>query len=112
VRPCKGQLIESFHHKEIHMNTQSPQLAQARRRAGRQLGFYIHAAVFVAVNVLLVAINLGVTPTRPWSLFPLLGWGIGLLAHALAALGPFGRLYQALVAREFARLPAAGAEQR
>jgi uncharacterized membrane protein len=47
-------------------------------------GFYIHLTVYLAVNALLVCINLLTTPDRLWCQWPLLGWGIGLLAHALA----------------------------
>jgi hypothetical protein len=48
-------------------------------------GFRIHATVFVAVQVLLVAIwalqwQLGGT-SEPWFLYALGGWGIGLAAH-------------------------------
>src|SRR5262249_33901207 len=59
--------------------------------ARRKVGLYIHATVYVAVNVLLITINLS-TGTGPlWFLWPLLGWGIGLLAHAAAAFSLAGR---------------------
>lgn len=55
-------------------------------RAGRvRVGFYIHLAAYVVVNALLVGVNLLTTPGRLWFFWPLLGWGTGLLAHALAA---------------------------
>jgi hypothetical protein len=88
------------------MSADAPQVAQARRRAARRLGFLIHAAVFAAVNVALIAINVVAAPAYPWAIFPLLGWGFGLLMHGLVAFGVFGRIYQSLVARELARLPA------
>jgi len=45
----------------------------------------IHVAAFVAVNVILLhVINFVATPTVYWAFWPLLGWGIGLLAHGLA----------------------------
>jgi hypothetical protein len=54
--------------------------------AGRaRTGFYIHLAAYLAVNALLVCVNLLTTPARLWFYWPLLGWGVGLLAHALAA---------------------------
>jgi hypothetical protein len=46
--------------------------------------FRTHASVFVAVNLLLVAIWATTTPGYPWFLWPLLGWGIGLVAHFAA----------------------------
>ena len=61
--------------------------AVARRKAG----LYIHATVYVAVNVLLITINLSTATGRLWFKWPLLGWGIGLLAHAVAASSLAGR---------------------
>lgn len=48
-------------------------------------GFLIHAAAYVLVNLLLIAINLLVINQSDdnmiWFVFPLIGWGIGLTAH-------------------------------
>ncbi len=54
----------------------------AKQRAVAKLAFYIHAIVFLIVNVILIAINLTMTPQNIWFIWPLLGWGIGLAAHA------------------------------
>ena len=54
----------------------------AKNRAIAKLGFYIHAAVYVVVNVILALINLITAPQNIWFIWPLLGWGIGLAAHA------------------------------
>ena len=59
--------------------------------ARRKVGLYIHATVYVAVNVLLITINLSTAPGQLWFKWPLLGWGIGLLAHAAAAFSLAGR---------------------
>src|SRR5262249_10575065 len=59
--------------------------------ARRKVGIYIHATVFVAVNVLLITINLSTATGGLWFQWPLLGWGIGLLAHAVAAFSRAGR---------------------
>ena len=58
---------------------------RARRRVRQIRGFYVHVAVFVAVNVLLHLINFAATRKVYWAFWPLVGWGIGLLAHGLAA---------------------------
>ena len=57
---------------------------EAKLRAEAKLGFYIHLAVYSGVNVLLFFIW-GFTGSFPWFVFPLLGWGVGLLAHYLQA---------------------------
>ena len=56
--------------------------ARARRRVGMKMGFYIHALVFVLVNLGLYAINSAVGGTR-WSYLPLMGWGLGLTIHGI-----------------------------
>lgn len=44
----------------------------------------LHAAIFVALNILLHVINFVAAPKVYWAFWPLFGWGIGLLAHGLA----------------------------
>ncbi len=45
----------------------------------------MHAAVFVAVQLLLVVVWAdGDGDAGPWFLYPLLGWGAGLAAHVVA----------------------------
>lgn len=48
----------------------------------RVRGFFVHLFTFVAVNVLLIIVNLLYMPTYYWFLFPLIGWGLLLAAHA------------------------------
>lgn len=76
----------------------------ARRRAGAKIGWYIHAAVYLCVNLGLLALSLA--QGRHWGLYPALGWGLGLLIHGLVvwALAPGSTLMQRLVARERAQL--------
>ena len=50
----------------------------AHKRAGAKLGWYVHAAVYVVVNLFLFAISGYGFGHRPWSIYPLLGWGLGL----------------------------------
>lgn len=47
-------------------------------------GFFIHLFVYVAVNALLIIVNLLYMPTYHWFVFPLLGWGVALAAHGYA----------------------------
>jgi hypothetical protein len=76
----------------------------ARRRAGVKLGFYIHALVYILVNVLLAFLS-GMSG-RHWAVFPALGWGLGLMIHGLVVFlaMPGGGLFQQLMARERASL--------
>ena len=47
----------------------------ARRRAGSKLGWYAHAIIFVLVNAVIFAMSRYGFGQRPWSVYPLLGWG-------------------------------------
>ena len=57
-------------------------------------GFLIYFGAYVAVNVLLLAINLLTTPNTLWFYWPLLGWGIGLAGHAYLVHRAAGRPVQ------------------
>ncbi len=58
--------------------------------AGQALGFRIHAAAFVVIMPLLVAINL-LTGSPYWVQWVLPGWSIGLLSHWWFVRGPGAR---------------------
>ncbi|GAB3470750.1 2TM domain-containing protein [Polaromonas eurypsychrophila] len=76
----------------------------ARKRAGAKLGWYIHASVYLGVNLLLVALSLA--SGRHWAVFPLLGWGIGLAVHGAVVFlitGGAG-IHERLVEQERERL--------
>ncbi|MTJ52079.1 2TM domain-containing protein [Anabaena sp. UHCC 0253] len=45
--------------------------------------FKSHLFIFIAVNSFLVLLNLVVSPSYFWAIFPLLGWGLGLLLHGI-----------------------------
>ncbi|MGJ7543233.1 2TM domain-containing protein [Variovorax sp. LT1R16] len=82
-------------------NTTLPDIERmARRRAGAKMGWYIHAFVYVLVNLGLVALS--AANGRTWAIYPLMGWGLGLLVHGAAIwlLAPGGGLYDRLLERE------------
>jgi hypothetical protein len=72
----------------------------ARRRAGAKMGWYIHAFVYVLVNLGLVTIS--AANGRSWAMYPLMGWGLGLLIHGAVVwfIAPGGGFYDRLVERE------------
>lgn len=76
----------------------------ARKRAGMRMGWYIHATVFIAVNLLLASLSW--MSGRYWAIFPFFGWGLGLAIHGLVVflvLGG-GGLFDRLVQQERSRL--------
>ena len=62
-------------------------------------GFQIHFAVYVLVNIILAAVNLTFDRNTIWFIWPLLGWGFGILGHAYGA-------YKSQPARPFPARPA------
>jgi len=82
----------------------------ARRRAKAKLGWWGHATVYVAVNAVLIGISL--SAGRNWAVFPLLGWGLGLLLHGVSVwlFAPGNLVLERMVERERARLSASGTD--
>ena len=78
----------------------------ARRRAGAKLGWYAHASVYVVVNLFIYAISEYGFGQRRWSVFPLLGWGLGLALHGISVfvIGKGGGLRERMVQKERERL--------
>lgn len=70
----------------------------ARRRAGMKLGWYIHAVLYLAVNLGLGAAALA-SGSR-WVMFPAFGWGIGVAIHGVVVYLRTSGAYDNLVARE------------
>src|SRR5262249_41868524 len=66
---------------EPNVSEQDAKLRRARRRVAAIKGFYLHLLIFVLVMLGLSAINFAVGGPW-WVLWGLLGWGVGLLAHA------------------------------
>jgi hypothetical protein len=80
----------------------------AKKRVQARSGFVIHAAMYAVMNLGLLSIWLMTGRGYPWFMWPLLGWGIGLLAHASAlVLGPGSKVEQRAIEREVQRLRAA-----
>ncbi|MFN9727134.1 2TM domain-containing protein [Acidovorax sp.] len=78
----------------------------ARRRANAKLGWYMHALVFVLVNAVIFMMSRYAFGDRPWSVYPLLGWGLGLVLHAVSVfvLGSGSGFRERMVHKERERL--------
>ena len=51
-----------------------------------KIGFIIHLAVYVVVNIGLMVYNFLYDPEHIWFFWPLLFWGLGLTCHYLGAV--------------------------
>ena len=54
-----------------------------RDQAKAKVEFRIHVFTFIAVITLLAIINLLTSPEYLWFIWPMLGWGIGIVVHAI-----------------------------
>ncbi|CAM4292856.1 2TM domain-containing protein [Comamonas aquatilis] len=90
--------------RNFTQDSQAAQYQQARRSAGKKLGWYLHAMVYVLVNLGLI--TLAWSQGRHWALYPALGWGLGLLAHGLAVwlTSPNSPWWKRMVERELEQL--------
>lgn len=48
---------------------------------GAKIGFGYHLAAYLAVNAVLIWINLDTSPEYFWAKWPLVGWAVALLFH-------------------------------
>jgi hypothetical protein len=69
---------------------------KAKKTVEAKMGFYIHLAVYVGINVLLIVINLATSPQYLWFKWPLLGWGIGLFFHGMSIFVFSGRKFKGI----------------
>lgn len=61
----------------------------AKKRVGELKEFYQHLLTYLVVNAFLIVVNRLTSPGYNWFIWPLLGWGIGLILHALTVFGHF-----------------------
>ena len=65
------------------MNNQKTEQT-AHQNAKAKVEFRIHLINYIVINAILAVINLTLTPGYIWFKWPLLGWGIGIIFHALS----------------------------
>lgn len=63
---------------------------RAKKRVREIRGFYQHLLVYVLVNLGLFVLNVLTTPDELWFYWPMLGWGIGLVAHGASVFASGG----------------------
>ena len=76
----------------------------AARRADAKIGFRGHLLVYGLVNAGLAALNLIASPGHLWFFWPMVGWGVGLLAHGLSVYGVTSIGREEMIAKEMERL--------
>ena len=67
--------------------TETENYQMARQHVRKLRDFWIHLAVFLAVNAGLSTLNLVKAPDKLWFHWVLMGWGAGLLLHGFLVFG-------------------------
>jgi hypothetical protein len=55
----------------------------AKKKVETRMSFYTHLAVYLVVISLLTILNLTVAGDYFWVMWPMIGWGSGLIVHGL-----------------------------
>ena len=89
-------------------NQETVQIAhQSRLLSGAKarVEFRIHLIAYVVINSLLAIINIIFTPSYFWFIWPLMGWGIGIVLHRREVnLPPKQSLMNRLIEKEKEKL--------
>ena len=82
----------------------------ARKRVKAKQGFRIHLSAYILVSILLLVIFFCTSTSYFWPVWPLAGWGIGIVFHALAVFtNVFHADNQGKVMKEYEKLKQAAA---
>ncbi len=99
--PILTKKIQTMNKQEEYLASMRYQ--RAKERVESLKGFYTNALSYIIVIPILVWVN-HKTTDFPWVIFPIVGWGGGLIAHGLEAYGrnPFlGKKWEERKIREF-----------
>jgi hypothetical protein len=70
------------------MNTEDIKYQKAKERVDEIKGFYTHLTVYIVINLMLFTINMLTSPEGLWFIWPLMGWGVAIVLHALSVYSP------------------------
>ncbi|MBS9766270.1 MAG: histidine kinase [Flavobacteriaceae bacterium] len=76
---------------------------KAKGRVAELKAFYVHLITYIVGCVFFVTINYMYTPKSHWFIFPVLGWGIGILSHTLQTfeIPLFGKKWEERKIKEY-----------
>ena len=66
--------------QDIHISEKKYE--QAKEQVEKIKGFYIHATIYLIFVPVFIWLNLQSNAGFPWAIFPIGGWGFGVLGHA------------------------------
>ncbi len=72
---------------ETYMNKESQAYEKATKRVKELRGFYGNLTSYVLVISFLAVLNILTSPGYLWFFWPMIGWGLGIAAHAVTTFG-------------------------
>lgn len=69
---------------QVIENNNELRYRRAKERVTKIKGFYTHLTIYVIFVIFFIYLNLN-SGSFPWALFPIIGWGMGILGHASEA---------------------------
>ena len=78
--PILTEKIEIMNTSEIFISEKKYKLA--KKQVEKLKGFYIHLAIYIIFIPVLIYLNVISRAGFPWALFPIFGWGFGIIGHA------------------------------
>ena len=76
---------------------------KAKNRAEAKLGFYIHLCIYIVGCIFFIVINRVSYPDDHWFWWPILGWGIGVIFHAMGVFVSTSALLKKMTEKELER---------
>ena len=64
-------------------NTSEQKYKRAKARVEKIKCFYQHLAIYAIFVLIFIWLNIRSGTNFPWAIFPIAGWGIGVLGHAM-----------------------------
>jgi len=61
--------------QEVYLN--------AKKKVETRMSFYTHLVVYLVIISMLTILNLTVAGDYLWAMWPMIGWGSGLIVHGL-----------------------------
>ena len=55
----------------------------AKKKVEARMSFYTHLAVYLVVTTMLTILNVTVAGDYLWAIWPIIGWGSGVIVHGL-----------------------------
>lgn len=69
---------------QVIENNSEQRYRRAKERVTKIKGFYTHLTIYIIFVSFFIYLNLN-SSSFPWALFPIVGWGMGILGHASEA---------------------------